>query len=118
MRLRPHLCARVPAGAPSEVAAYGFGDVRVDFRRAEVTRGGEPVEVTPRELALLRHFVERRGEVVSRNELLDAVWGYTSSVMTRTVDVHVALLRQKLEETPRQPRYILTVHGTGYKFVG
>ena len=112
------LMRRAPAGPPSEIAAYRFGDVHVDFRRAEVTREGEPVEVTPRELALLRYFVARRGEVVTRNELLDAVWGYSSTVMTRTVDVHVALLRQKLEETPRHPRYILTVHGTGYKFAG
>ena len=112
------LLRRAPSGPPSEIAAYRFGDVRVDFRRAEVTRAGEPVEVTPRELGLLRYFVERRGEVVTRDELLDAVWGYSSTVMTRTVDVHVALLRQKLEETPRQPRYILTVHGTGYKFAG
>jgi two-component system alkaline phosphatase synthesis response regulator PhoP len=112
------LIRRAPSGPPSEIAAYRFGDVQVDFRRAEVTRGGAPVEVTPRELALLRYFVERRGEVVTRNELLDAVWGYTSTVMTRTVDVHVALLRQKLEETPRSPRYIVTVHGTGYKFTG
>jgi two-component system alkaline phosphatase synthesis response regulator PhoP len=112
------LMRRAPAGTPSEIAAYRFGDVHVDFRAAEVTRAGEPVEVTPRELGLLRYFVERRGEVVTRNELLDAVWGYSSTVMTRTVDVHVALLRQKLEETPRYPRYILTVHGTGYKFAG
>jgi two-component system alkaline phosphatase synthesis response regulator PhoP len=112
------LLRRAPSGPPSEIAAYRFGDVRVDFRRAEVMRAGEPVEVTPRELGLLRYFVERRGEVVTRDELLDAVWGYSSTVMTRTVDVHVALLRQKLEETPRQPRYILTVHGTGYKFAG
>ena len=112
------LMRRVPGGAPSEIAAYRFGDVHVDFRRAEVTRAGEPVEVTPRELGLLRYLVERRGEVVTRSELLDAVWGYSSTVMTRTVDVHVALLRQKLEETPRHPRHILTVHGTGYKFAG
>ncbi len=112
------LLRRVPAMPPAEIAAHRFGDVHVDFRRAEVTRAGEAVEVTPRELALLRYFVERRGEVVTRNELLDAVWGYSSTVMTRTVDVHVALLRQKLEETPRHPRYILTVHGTGYKFTG
>ena len=112
------LLRRAPSGPPAEIATYRFGDVQVDFRRAEVTRAGEVVEVTPRELALLRYFVERRGEVITRNELLDAVWGYSSTVMTRTVDVHVALLRQKLEETPRHPRYILTVHGTGYKFAG
>ena len=108
---------RVPADAPTS-DVYVFGDVRVDSRRAVVTRAGEPVEMTAREYQLLRFLIEHREAVLSRDELLDKVWGYDAMPTTRTVDVHVGLLRQKLEPTPRLPQYILTVHGLGYKFVG
>ncbi len=94
-----------------------FGDVRVDFRRAEVTRDGQPVEMSAREFQLLRYFLEHRGATLGREELLNEVWGYHSMPSTRTVDVHVAWLRQKIEPNPRHPQYILTVHGMGYKFV-
>jgi two-component system, OmpR family, alkaline phosphatase synthesis response regulator PhoP len=104
-------------GAPAPVR-YAFGNVEVDFRRAEVRRGGQPVEVSAKELQLLRYFVEHRGATLSRQELLDRVWGYHAMPSTRTVDVHVAGLRRKLEPDPREPRYILTAHGLGYKFVG
>jgi two-component system, OmpR family, alkaline phosphatase synthesis response regulator PhoP len=97
---------------------YAFGDVRVDFRRAEVFRGGRPVELSAMEFKLLAYFVERRGALLSRDELLDRVWGYDSTPQTRTVDVHVAALRQKLEPNPPHPRFILTVHGLGYRFAG
>jgi two-component system alkaline phosphatase synthesis response regulator PhoP len=108
---------RAPAAAPS-ADVYVFGDVRVDSRRAVVTRAGEPVEMTAREYQLLRFLIENRDTILSRDELLDKVWGYDAMPTTRTVDVHIGLLRQKLEPTPRLPKYILTVHGLGYKFVG
>jgi two-component system alkaline phosphatase synthesis response regulator PhoP len=96
---------------------FRFADIAVDFRRAEVIRGGQPVELSAREFKLLRYFIEHRGATLSRDELLNEVWGYNAMPSTRTVDVHVAWLRQKLEENPRHPTYILTVHGLGYKFV-
>lgn len=109
---------RVPSAGATDSDVYVFGDVRVDFRRAVVTRAGEPVELTAREYQLLRFLIENREAVLSRDELLDKVWGYDAMPTTRTVDVHIGLLRQKLEPTPRLPQYILTVHGLGYKFVG
>jgi len=92
--------------------------VTVNARAAEVTKRGTVVQLTAREFRLLTYFIEHKGAALSRDELLDAVWGYDSSVMTRTVDVHVGILRQKLEDHPRKPRYILTVHGLGYRFAG
>ena len=109
---------RVPTTDHASPDNYIFGDVRIDFRRAVVTKGGEPVEMAAREYHLLRYFVEHREKVLSRDELLDEVWGYDAMPVTRTVDVHVGLLRQKLEPNPRQPQYFLTIHGLGYKFVG
>jgi two-component system alkaline phosphatase synthesis response regulator PhoP len=98
--------------------AYAFGDVRVDFRKAEVWRGGEPVALSALEYKLLAYLIERRGVVLSRDELLDRVWGYDATPTTRTVDVHVATLRQKIETNPAKPHWILTVHGLGYRFTG
>jgi two-component system alkaline phosphatase synthesis response regulator PhoP len=98
--------------------SYRFGPVSVDFRRTEVERDGVPLELSAKEFHLLGYFIEHRGSTVTRNELLDAVWGYDAIPSTRTVDVHVAWLRKKVEPQPHRPRYILTVHGIGYKFVG
>jgi two-component system alkaline phosphatase synthesis response regulator PhoP len=109
---------RVPATAPAQSGLYQFGEIKVDFRRAEVTRGEEKIELSAREFQLLRYFIEHREATLSRDELLNEVWGYDSLPTTRTVDVHVAWLRQKLEPNPRHPQFILTVHGLGYKFVG
>lgn len=103
---------------PNGSDVYVFGSVRVDFRRAEVTRAEHPVELAAREYHLLRYFIEHREATLSRDELLNEVWGYDAMPVTRTVDVHVGLLRQKLEPNPRHPQYFLTVHGLGYKFVG
>lgn len=119
------LLARVEAllrRAPGENHAidgetFQFGNVRVDFRRAEVHRDGIRVDLSALEFRLLRYFIEHRGETLSRDELLNEVWGYNALVSTRTVDVHVAWLRQKLEDHSRHPKHILTVHGLGYKFV-
>ena len=97
---------------------YRFGDISVDFRKAEVARNGDPIELSAREFKLLKYFVEHRGAALSRDELLNEVWGYNAMPSTRTVDVHVAWLRQKLEDNARHPQFILTVHGLGYKFVG
>lgn len=96
---------------------FHFGPVAVDFRSTEVLRDGRPVELSAREFRLLRYFVERRGATLSRSELLREVWGYDAETLTRTVDVHVGLLRQKLEVDPRSPRHFLTMRGHGYKFV-
>ena len=108
--------APMPPGGPRDTVV--FGAVRVDFRSAEVERDGRPVELSAKEFALLRCFVENRGVVLSRDDLLNRVWGYDAMPCTRTVDVHVAGLRQKLEANPRRPRFIVTVHGMGYKFLG
>ena len=110
------LLRRVPIHAGQGL--YEFGSIRVDVRRAEVTKGGKPVYLTAREFQLLRYFMERVGSTVPRDELLRSVWGYDTDTFTRTVDTHVGSLRQKLEENPKRPELILTVSGVGYKFVG
>jgi two-component system, OmpR family, alkaline phosphatase synthesis response regulator PhoP len=97
--------------------AFRFADISIDFRRAEVVKGGQVLELSAREFKLLRYFIEHPGAVLSRDELLNEVWGYNAMPSTRTVDVHVAWLRQKLEDNPRHPEHIHTVHGLGYKFV-
>jgi len=109
---------RAPPAAPAAADGYQFGDVRVDFRRAEVEREGRALELSAREFQLLRYFIEHRGAALSRDELLNEVWGYHSMPSTRTVDVHVAWLRQKIEPNPKRPQFILTVHGIGYRFTG
>jgi DNA-binding response OmpR family regulator len=106
--------AHPPRPLPDEVR---FGDVVVDFRSYEAKRGGTPVDMTPKEFQLLRLLAARAGEVVSRGELLEDVWGYETLPNTRTVDNHVASLRAKLEPDAPETRHIQTVHGVGYKFV-
>jgi DNA-binding response OmpR family regulator len=104
---------------PAEkVETFAFGDVKLDFVKLEATKGGSPIDLSPREFEILRYFIEHRGEVVTRDQLLDAVWGYDSFPLTRTVDMHIAKLRQKIEDTPSNPRHVLTVHRIGYKFAG
>jgi len=96
---------------------YEFGDVKLDFRTYQATKSGGSIELTPREFRILRYFIDHSEEVVSREALLNHVWGYDSSAFTRTVDTHMARLRQKVENTPSEPRHLLTVHRVGYKFV-
>ena len=108
---------RTPA-TPHPADGHQFGDIRMDFRKAEISKGGATLDLSAREFQLLRYFIEHRGATLSREELLNEVWGYNSMPSTRTVDVHVAWLRQKIEPNPRHPQYILTVHGMGYKFAG
>jgi two-component system alkaline phosphatase synthesis response regulator PhoP len=118
------LLARVEAllrrgrGPVLAAGTYAFGDVRVDFRRAEVFRDREPVPLSAMEFKLLAYFIENRGALLSRDELLDKVWGYDAMPVTRTVDVHVGSLRQKLERNPSHPEYFVTVHRRGYRFAG
>jgi two-component system, OmpR family, alkaline phosphatase synthesis response regulator PhoP len=112
------LLRRAPVDPLPPADVYQFGPVRVDFRKAEVARDGLAVELSAREFQLLRYLIEHRENVITRDTLLNAVWGYEHLISTRTVDVHVAWLRQKIEPNPRRPQFILTVHGLGYKFVG
>jgi two-component system alkaline phosphatase synthesis response regulator PhoP len=113
------LLRRAPSGSAGiSLERYQFGDINVDVRKAEVTSRGQQLDLSAKEFQLLRYFIEHRGATVSRDELLHQVWGYNATPSTRTVDVHVAWLRQKLEPNPRVPQYILTVHGMGYKFAG
>jgi len=118
------LMARVEAvlrratGRPVQVESFEFGSVKADFKRGEVRRNGKLLDLSAREVRLLQYFIEHRGEVVSRDQLLDAVWDYDSAPLTRTVDMHVAKLRKKIEDKAAQPRYLVTVHGQGYKFNG
>jgi two-component system alkaline phosphatase synthesis response regulator PhoP len=95
---------------------FEFNDVHVDFDRGEAIKGGTVVPLAGKELQLLRYLINQRGEVVTREELLQNVWEYQSEVSSRTVDVHIAWLRQKLEDDPQNPKYIHTVRGKGYKF--
>ncbi len=106
-----------PGRAAQELGEYRIGGLQLDFRRLEARRAGQALELTPREFALLRFFICHEGEVLSRDTLLDAVWGYQGSPLTRTVDTHIAKLRKKVEDNPADPRHIVTVHRVGYKFV-
>jgi two-component system alkaline phosphatase synthesis response regulator PhoP len=121
----PELLARVEAllrrvrkqGLPA-VATFQFGDVVLDFERGDARKGGAPIALAAKEFELLRYLVNRRGKVVSREELLESVWEYQPGVSSRTLDVHIAWLRQKLEENPASPKHIHTVRGVGYRFSG
>ena len=101
-----------------QAQSYRFGGISVDFRRHEARKDGKELPLTPREFRLLEFFVRHRGEVVARDQLLDAVWGYNTIPFTRTVDTHVAKLRKKIEDSPSDPRFLVTVHRLGYKFTG
>jgi DNA-binding response OmpR family regulator len=109
---------RRTAVAPKHQDQHSFGDVEVDLRRCRVLRSGKPLDISSKEFDLLKYFVCHSGETLSRDRLLEEVWGYENYPSTRTVDTHLVRLRQKLEPDPEQPQYFLTVHGTGYRFVG
>jgi two-component system alkaline phosphatase synthesis response regulator PhoP len=119
----PELEARIEAllrrssgGPRAELQAYDFDAIHIDFTKGHVIKNGKTIALGEREARLLRYLIERRGTVLSRDELLQEVWGYKSIPLTRTVDVHIAWLRQKIEEDAKNPKYILTVHGQGYRF--
>jgi DNA-binding response OmpR family regulator len=117
------LLARVRAilrrteGSKKRLSRYRFADVELDFETYRAKKGEEALDLSPREFELLRYLIERKGETVSREKLLEDVWGYESYPSTRTVDTHIAKLRAKIGDSGSEPRYILTIHGTGYKFV-
>jgi two-component system alkaline phosphatase synthesis response regulator PhoP len=110
------LLRRVPVRSGQGV--HQFGPICIDLRRAQVTRDDKPVYLSAREFQLLRYFMERAGTTIPRTELLRSVWGYETGTLTRTVDMHVASLREKLEANPKHPELIITIAGVGYKFVG
>jgi two-component system alkaline phosphatase synthesis response regulator PhoP len=110
------LLRRVRKEKLTPVARYRFGGVDIDFERGQVTKNGAQIGLAAKELDLLHYLIDRRGRVVSREELLEDVWQYSRGVTSRTIDVHVAWLRQKLEDTPQHPRHIHTVRGVGYRF--
>ncbi len=119
------LLARIEAllrrsqGSPqAQPEKYEFGAVRVDLRGTRVFHGEEELSLSAKEFQLLQYFIEHRGETLARDKLLEEVWGYQSAPSTRTVDVHVAWLRQKIEPDPKKPQWIVTVHGLGYRFAG
>jgi DNA-binding response OmpR family regulator len=109
---------RRTAVVPKNQDQHSFGNVEVDLRRQRVLRSGKALEVSSKEFELLKYFICHSGETLSRDRLLEEVWGYENFPTTRTVDTHLVRLRQKLEPDPEQPQYFLTVHGTGYRFVG
>jgi len=104
--------------ATEQVERVEFGDVEINFKTFEASKGGQTIELSPREFKMMKYFAEHRGEVVTRDQLLDHVWGYEGLPLTRTVDMHIAKLRQKIEDIPSDPRHIITVHRVGYKFTG
>jgi two-component system alkaline phosphatase synthesis response regulator PhoP len=119
----PELLARIEAllrrtkrQKLAPVERYQFADVEVDFEKGDVVKGGAPISLAGKELELLRYLVNHRGNVVPREELLEAVWEYQPGVSSRTLDVHIAWLRQKLEDNAASPRHIQTVRGVGYRF--
>ena len=110
------LLRRASRGARNQLKSYDFDGIHVDFARSELTKNGKSTALGEREARLLRYLIERKGTILSRDELLQEVWGYKSIPLTRTVDVHIAWLRQKIEDDPKNPRHIVTVHGQGYRF--
>jgi two-component system alkaline phosphatase synthesis response regulator PhoP len=115
-RVRAHLRRKTKQVA--DLDTYKFGDVVLEFKSYQATKGGEPIELSPREFELMKYFIQHRGETITRDRLLDEVWGYDNYPFTRTVDNHIAKLRQKVEPAPSDPQYIITVHRVGYKFLG
>jgi DNA-binding response OmpR family regulator len=113
-RVKARLRERSPDTRAPEL--YSFGRVKVDLRRRILWKDGEESHLTTHEAGTLQHLIQHRGRDVSRDELLEQVWGYTAALTTRTVDNQILKLRKKIEDTPSQPRHILTVHGTGYRF--
>src|SRR6266404_3765759 len=114
-RIRAHL--RRAAKQVVEIESFTFGDVELNFKKYAARKGGHTLELSVREFEILRYLIRRRGEIVTRDQLLDEVWGYESSPVTRTVDNHIAKLRQKIEPHPSEPQHIITVHRLGYRFV-
>ena len=114
-RVRAHL--RRSSKQLVELESFSFGDVELNFKKLTARKGGQALDVSAREFEILRYLIRHRGETVTRDQLLDEVWGYRSTPVTRTVDNHIARLRQKIEQDPSEPQHIITVHRLGYRFV-
>ena len=114
-RMRAHL--RRAAKQVVALESFTFGEVELDFKKFVARKGGQALELSAREFEILRYLIQRRGEIVTRDQLLDEVWGYESTPVTRTVDNHIAKLRQKIEPHPTEPRHIVTIHRLGYRFI-
>lgn len=114
-RIRAHL--RRASKQLVDIESFTFGDVELNFKKYAARKGGQALELSAREFEILRYLIRRRGEIVTRDQLLDEVWGYRSTPVTRTVDNHIARLRQKIEQDPSEPQHIITVHRIGYRFV-
>jgi len=116
--LRARVKAALRRAAKDDLPVYRFGDAEVDFERCELRRAGKPVELTAIDFKLLAAFIRHSGKVLSRDQLLDLVWGHGMFVTDRVVDNHVVTLRKKIEPEPSEPRYIVSVRGLGYRFDG
>lgn len=114
-RIRAHL--RRAANQVVEIESFAFGDVELNFKKYAARKGGHALDLSPREFEILRYLIRRQGEIVTRDQLLDEVWGYDNNPVTRTVDNHIARLRQKIERDPSDPQHIITVHRLGYRFI-
>jgi DNA-binding response OmpR family regulator len=114
-RVRAHL--RRSSKQLVELESFSFGDVELNFKKLTARKGGQALDVSAREFEILRYLIRHRGETVTRDQLLDEVWGYDSTPITRTVDNHIAKLRQKIEQDPSEPQHIITVHRLGYRFI-
>jgi DNA-binding response OmpR family regulator len=115
--VRARLRYRAPA-AHQRISRYRFDDTELDFERLLAVKDGVPVDLTPREFDLLHFLIQHRGQVVTRERILDKLWGHDSYSTPRTIDNHILRLRKKLEPEPCNPRYIISVYGGGYKFIG
>jgi two-component system alkaline phosphatase synthesis response regulator PhoP len=116
LELRARVKAMLRRGAPETLDVFRFGEVEVDFGRGEMRRGGQPVDATPLEFKLLSTFVRRRGRILTRSQLIDLVWRPESCPADRVIDNHIMNLRRKIEPDPREPRYLVSVRGLGYRF--
>jgi DNA-binding response OmpR family regulator len=96
---------------------FQFGNIEINFKKYEASKHGKTLKMSPREFEILQYLLERKGEVVTRDDLLNRVWGYDSFPFTRTIDAHIATLRKKIEDRPEDPEMIITIHGKGYKFL-
>ncbi|MBK6312978.1 MAG: response regulator transcription factor [Blastocatellia bacterium] len=115
-RVEAVLRRSTPKSEPA--ALVEFGDVRLDFKMLEASKGECRLDFSPLEFKLMKFFIDNRQQVVTRDQMLRSVWNSNSSMFTRTVDMHVAKLRKKIEDSPNHPRYIITIYGVGYKFLG
>jgi two-component system alkaline phosphatase synthesis response regulator PhoP len=116
-RIRVRL-RRQPARSSEQITQYRFDGIEIDFERYTATKNERALELTAKEVDILRLFIRHRGEVITRDRMLNEIWGYDAYPSTRTVDSHIVKLRQKLEDDPASPKYILSIYGEGYKFVG